>query len=160
MSATKSLLLGFLIAGCATSGPVPEPTMAVIGSKETFVDSIDDRNVRDDHAGPGARFEIPAGHHTITVGLYTGASPGPDEASKVIAVCFGALAGHSYLAQPVYESGRWHPEIVDEATGAAVQSACPSGPDPLAPQSVAEAAPSPPSAAETPAVPPIAAETS
>ena len=44
LPATVALLLG----GCATSGaPVPEATMAVLGSKGAVVDTIDERSVRD-----------------------------------------------------------------------------------------------------------------
>jgi hypothetical protein len=139
------LVAGVLLVGCATSGPVPEATMAIIGAKKVVVDSIDDRNVRDDNADPSkARFEISPGRHKVEVSLYTGPpDPARPEEAKVTAVCFGAVAGHTYRAQPVVEGGQWHPEIIDEDSGAAVQGQCPEVSEPPGPPPVAEAPPAP-----------------
>src|SRR5437762_418493 len=111
MAAPKTSLLvlavALLAAGCATSGPVPDATVAVIESNATVVDTIDERNVRDD--GPGAasaRFEIPPGRHTVEVSLQADRPASESTNARTIAVCFGALAGHSYLTRPVFEQQR------------------------------------------------------
>jgi hypothetical protein len=143
------LAIALLTAGCATSGAVPDATVAVIESSATIVDTIDERNVRDD--GPGAanaRFEIPPGRHTVEVSLQADRPASEGTNAKTIAVCFGALAGHSYLTRPVFEQQRWRPEIVDEASGVAVQKAC----APPAP-AIAVVAPTATPAAFAPATP-------
>jgi hypothetical protein len=133
--------LAMLLQACATAGPPPDASMAVIASQGTVVHTIDDRNVRDDTADPSrARFEIPPGRHTVEVSLHDGAaSPAGQEAPKVIAVCFGAEAGHTYRTRAVVEGGQWRPEVIDEVTEAAVQRPCPATPEPDAPVAAAQA---------------------
>jgi hypothetical protein len=127
MSAPKLLAaVACLAAACATAGPAPDPTMAILGARGVVLDNIDDHGVRDDQADPSrAHFEIPPGRHTLAVSLYTG-SPPPGGDAKTVAVCFGAVAGHSYTARPVVVGTVWHPEIIDETTGDAVEKGCPA----------------------------------
>jgi hypothetical protein len=142
--APKSLPLFLLlpvIGACATRNLRPDPTVAVLGSRGAVVHAIDDRNVREDGAAAGqARFEIPPGPHAVAVTLDTGAKAAAraNDGATVLTVCFGAVAGHSYLARPVIDQNRWRPEIIDEESGDPVESGCQERPEPsAAPASVA-----------------------
>jgi hypothetical protein len=142
------LALACLVGACATSGPPPEARVAVLGGSGAVVETIDGRYVRDDDAR--ARFEIDPGRHTVEVSLpaKAPATPGGNEPVPAIAACFGAVAGHSYLAKPIVEQGRWRPEIVDETTGEVVGADCAGGG-----QAPASAVASLPVAVATPSVP-------
>jgi hypothetical protein len=126
-------VVALVVAGCATSSPRSDATSAILGSRKTVVESIDERSVRGDGANASqAQFEIPPGRHTVEVTLETDAAAlrRPDEGAKAITVCFNAVAGRSYLTQPLFEAGRWRPEIVDRSTGLAVSSGCAEPPEP------------------------------
>jgi hypothetical protein len=153
------LALALVAGACATSGLPSGANVAIIGSEAAFVDTIDERDVRDEAAGvrTQARFEILPGPHTIEVSLDAGSFVAKaNEGAKTIAVCFSAVGGHSYRAQPVFAQGRWRPEIIDEDTGGAVQVGC-TQPRDL--PTIAETAPAVSSSAadqtaSAPAVPP------
>ena len=122
-----ALLVALLVMGCATSSPRPGAATAILGSQQIVVESIDERYVRDDSASPSrARFEIPPGRHAIEVSLEADSTALrlPADSAKTLTVCFDAVAGRSYLTQPIFEAGRWRAEVVDESTGAAVSSGC------------------------------------
>jgi hypothetical protein len=114
-------------AGCATGHARADATSATLGSERTLIENIDERNVRGDGAeASNARFELPPGRHSVEVSLEKApaTSRRRDESAQGIAVCFAAVAGHSYRTRPVFGAGRWHPEIVDESIGATVSSGC------------------------------------
>src|SRR5436305_11007423 len=113
-------------AGCATGHSRADAMNATLGSERTLVENIDERNVRGDGAEAShARFELPPGRHSVEVSLEKDSSaPQRPDSAPGIAICFAAVAGHSYRTRPVFAAGRWHPEIVDESTGLAVSSGC------------------------------------
>jgi hypothetical protein len=145
MRAVKSPSWGVValfVAGCATSSSRPDTTNAILGSRKTVVESIDERSLRDDGADASqAQFEIPPGRHTLEVTLATDAAAlrRSGEGAKAIRVCFDAVAGHSYVTQPLFEAGQWRPEIVDRSTGRAVASGCAEAPEPEPAPSAAQA---------------------
>ncbi len=124
-------VLALLGVGCATSGHRPSAAAAILGSSKTVVESIDERNVRAEGGNPAnAQFEIPPGRHAIEVSLESDSSvqhAATDPAT--ITVCFNAVAGRTYLTQPIIEGSRWRPEIVDEFTGSGVSTGCAEAPD-------------------------------
>jgi hypothetical protein len=127
-----AILVGLLTLGCATSGWRPSGATALLGSRGTIVESIDEQYVRGD--GPGAskaQFEIPPGRHAIEVSLETDAPAAGDRTDRAntITVCFNALAGQRYVTQAIFEADRWQARIVDTSTGATVSGACAETPD-------------------------------
>jgi hypothetical protein len=98
---------------------------ATLGSERTLVENIDERNVRGEGAEAAqARFELPPGRHSVEVSLDKESTSRRGDGAEGIAVCFAAVGGHSYRTRPVFEAGRWHPEIVDESTGLPVSMGC------------------------------------
>jgi hypothetical protein len=119
--------LGAAAAGCATGHAREDAMSATLGSDRTLIENIDERNVRgEDAEASKARFELPPGRHSVEVSLERDSSTSrrQDESAQGIAMCFAAVAGHRYRTKPVFEAGRWHPEIVDESTGLTVSSGC------------------------------------
>jgi hypothetical protein len=114
-----------LVLGCATSSPRPGAATAILGSRRTVVESIDEQYIRGDGANASkAQFEIPAGRHTVEVSLETDstAMQRPADSANTLTVCFNAIAGQSYLTRPIFEAARWRAEIVDASTGVPVSS--------------------------------------
>ena len=120
-------VVALVLVGCATSSPRPGATSAILGLRGTVLESIDERYIRDDSADASkAQFEIPAGRRTIEVSLESDSTAlrVPADRRQTITVCFDAVAGRTYLSQPIFEADRWRAEIVDASTGVAVSSGC------------------------------------
>lgn len=120
-------LIALVVVGCATSSPRPGAATAILGSNRAVIESIDERDIREDGADASkAQYEIPPGHHTIEVSLESDSTALrlPADSAKTITVCFDAFAGQSYLTQPIFEADRWRAEIVDASTGVAVSRRC------------------------------------
>jgi hypothetical protein len=121
-----------LTVGCATTHSMGDAGSAILESRKTVVESIDDRNLRAGGTDESeAKFEIPAGRHSVEVGLpsVSTATPAPADPGKTITVCFDASAGRSYKTQPVFEGDRWRPEIVDVGAGIVVSRTCAEMPE-------------------------------
>lgn len=118
-------VFALLIVGCATTHPTREAGSAILESRRTVVASIDDLRAGGTN-DPEAKFEIPAGRHSVDVGLPSVATamPRPADPGKTITVCFDAIANRRYVTQPIFEGDRWRPEIVDIFARVAVSSAC------------------------------------
>lgn len=126
-----ALLASVAITACTTamySGPRrPEAQIAVIYSRDTRINYVDRKWVRDDlWAGSKAKYELLPGRHSVGISLekrqykviYTKV-----QYSKTIVLCFDAEAGRRYLALALLDGGRWIPRIVDDA-GTSVERAC------------------------------------
>jgi hypothetical protein len=116
----------FFAVGCATSSPPLSVGKALLQSKQTIVESIDDRDLHADGNASEARFELPPGIHRVEVGLPLASAAGSRPASRdrTITVCFSASRYGSYVTRAIFEADRWRPEIVDVLAGVVVSRPC------------------------------------
>ena len=118
-------------AACTTTmynGPRrPEEDIAVISSRDTRINYVDGKWVRDIWAGSNAKYELLPGLHAIGISLelrtfkviYT-----EIQYSKTITHCFDAHAGAQYQTIPVIRGKKWAPLIIDNVTGESVGVSC------------------------------------
>jgi hypothetical protein len=118
--------LALFALGCATSSEPLSVGNALLQSKQTIVESIDDRDVRAEGNPSEARFELPSGIHRVEVGLpvASAATSRPTSRDRTITVCFRARRYGSYVTRAIFEADRWRPEIVDVFAGEVVSRPC------------------------------------
>jgi len=146
--ASASVVAALALEGgaCTTmlyKGPArPDAEIAVLVSKDTMIDRVDDRIVRDDGTGSRARFEVLPGRHRVGISL-NHVVPGffwsTAQRSGYILVCVDLEAGHTYRTLASIDVDRWQPTVVDETAGRGVPIACDAPPSPVvvAPTAVA-----------------------
>ena len=117
-----AVILAMVISGegCTTllyKGPTRTASeIAVVTSKDTIVDEVDDVMVRDHASGTYARLELLPGSHRIgislnrvTMGFFATRVARSDD----IVLCANLEAGHTYQTEALTEGSRFFPVVVD-----------------------------------------------
>jgi hypothetical protein len=120
-----------LATGCTTflyKGPTrPSSEVAIIRSRDTIVDEVDDVMVREHASGSFARLEVLPGPHRLGITLNR-VTPGffvtNVARSDEVVICVELQAGHEYETQPLTRGDQFAPRVVDLATGRAVSPRC------------------------------------
>jgi hypothetical protein len=108
-----------MLAGCATvemyDGPLQRgQEVAVVVTDRTRLDKVDTRR-----ADEGKKFAVLTGLHAVAVYLMDKPATGkglPRYSEESLAICFVAVARHTYRVWPRYQGKRWQPAVTDETT--------------------------------------------
>jgi hypothetical protein len=125
------LVPAMTLAACTTAlypGPRrPDNAIAAIGSRETRINYVDHKWVRDFWVGANARYELLPGVHSIGISLERNTNYflfNKLQYSKTVTLCLDAEAGHRYRTVPVISGETWAPRIIDEGNGDSVGEGC------------------------------------